>query len=404
MSTTLLRAPSLEHFPRMVRLALRSLERLNTGRLLVQLPDGGEIALGREHQPAALIRLHNWNLFGAVVRSGDIGLAQTYIAQDWSTPDLPALLKLLIANRESLDSLIYGSWWGRLAYRLRHALNRNTRTNSRRNIQAHYDLGNDFYRLWLDATMNYSSAWFQGDLSSDLEQAQHAKVRRALLSAGVGSGSRVLEIGIGWGALAEKATSELGAHVTGVTLSDEQLAWARRRLDAAGLATQSDLRLQDYRDINDAPFDAICSIEMVEAVGESYWPTYFQTIHRLLKPGGRACVQSIVIDDTLFERYRGGTDFIQQYIFPGGCLPSRGRFIEEARRAGLTVVESFAFGRDYAETLRRWAKAFQKNREAVLRQGFDQRFMQTWAFYLAYCEAGFDSGNLDVIQFTLTRD
>ncbi len=339
-----------------------------------------------------------------MLRSGDIGLAEGYIDQHWSTPHLADLLRLLMVNRDELESLVYGAWWGRLAYRLRHLLNRNTRTGSRRNIHAHYDLGNAFYQLWLDPSMNYSSAWFQGDLEGDLTQAQHAKVRRALHSAGVQPGSRVLEIGCGWGALAEMAAGEFGAQVTGVTLSTEQLAFAQARMQAAGLALQTELRLQDYRDIEEAPFDAICSIEMIEAVGQAYWPSYFGTVARLLKPGGHACVQSIVIDDALFERYVQGTDFIQQYVFPGGCLPSPARFRAAAQQAGLRVVEEFAFGADYAETLRRWHRQFTPQRAEVLAQGMDVKFLRTWEFYLAYCEAAFDSRNIDVVQYTLVKD
>src|SRR5690606_20822647 len=271
------------------------------------------------------------------------GLAESYIAQSWSTPHLADLLRLLMANRDALQSMVYGAWWGRLAYRLRHLLNRNTRAGSRRNIHAHYDLGNAFYQLWLDPSMNYSSAWFQGDHQSDLTQAQHAKVRRALRSAGVRPGSRVLEIGCGWGALAEMAASQFQARVTGVTLSSEQLAFARTRMLIAGIAQKTDLRLQDYRDIQDEPFDAICSIEMVEAVGKAYWPSYFGAVARLLKRGGRACIESIVIDEALFDRYVQGTDFIQQFVFPGGCLPGPSGFRAAAQQAGLQVVEAFAF-------------------------------------------------------------
>ncbi|WP_313313485.1 cyclopropane-fatty-acyl-phospholipid synthase family protein [Pulveribacter sp.] len=386
------------------RSVLRLLQRLQHGTLHLELPDGSALQLGCAGPPQASMRLQRWKVLGAVLRSGDIGLAESYIDQDWSTPHLADLLRLLMANRDALQSLVYGGWWGRLAYRLRHLLNRNTRSGSRRNIQAHYDLGNAFYRLWLDPSMNYSSAWFQGDLSGDLAQAQLAKMRRALDSAGVRPGSRLLEIGCGWGAVAELAASQYQAHVTGVTLSAEQLAFARERLQAAGLTGRADLRLQDYRDIDDAPFDAICSIEMVEAVGQAYWPSYFATVQRLLKPGGRACVQSIVIDDRLFERYVRGTDFIQQYVFPGGCLPSPTRFRAAARQAGLRVVEEFAFGADYAETLRRWHREFTRQRAQVLEQGFDAAFLRTWEFYLAYCEAAFDSGSIDVVQYTLARD
>ncbi len=389
--------------PSAARHGLRLLERLRHGTLDLELPDGRTLQLGQGKHPRAMLRLHNWSVFEAVMRSGDIGLAEAYIGQDWSTPHLAALLGLFMENRKELESLVYGSWWGKLAYRLRHLLNRNTREGSRRNIHAHYDLGNSFYKLWLDPSMNYSSAWFQGNLAGDFTEAQDAKVRRALCSAGVKPGSRLLEIGCGWGALAEMAAGEFSAQVTGVTLSTEQLAWGQARMQAAGLESRADLRLQDYRDITDEPFDAICSIEMVEAVGQAYWPSYFDALGRLLKPGGRACIQSIVIDDALFDRYVKGTDFIQQYVFPGGCLPSPSRFREEAQRAGLRVVEEFAFGADYAETLRRWHLQFDQMRARVLEQGFDATFMRTWEFYLAYCEAAFDAGSIDVVQYTLVK-
>ena len=268
-------------------------------------------------------------------------------------PDLTGLLRVLVQNRAEVDRVIFGSWIGRLAYRIKHLLQRNTRSNSKKNIHAHYDLGNDFYALWLDPTMNYSSALFGGDLSQTLSQAQNAKVRRALQQVDLKPGSRVLEIGCGWGALAEMATKEHGAHVTGVTLSTEQLDFARARMQRQGVAAQADLRLQDYRDIADGPYDAVCSIEMIEAVGQGFWPTYFATVARMLKPGGKACIQSIVIADALFERYLESTDFIQQYIFPGGCLPSPSEFKAQARAAGLEVVQEHAFGHDYALTLQR---------------------------------------------------
>jgi len=389
--------------PAAARQGLRLLQRLQHGTLHLDLPDGRTLRLGHGGPPHASLRLHDWRVFGAVLRSGDIGLAEGYIDQDWSTPNLAELLRLLMANRQALESLVYGAWWGRLAYRLRHLLNRNTRAGSRRNIHAHYDLGNDFYRLWLDPGMNYSSAWFQGDLAGDLSAAQDAKMRRALRSAGVQAGSHVLEIGCGWGALAEMAAAEAGARVTGVTLSAEQLGFAQARVQAAGLAQQVELRLQDYRDIQDAPYDAIVSIEMLEAVGQDYWPGYFATLARLLKPAGRACVQSIVIDEALFDRYVRGTDFIQQYVFPGGCLPSASRFRAAAEQAGLRVVDELAFGGDYAETLRRWHGRFAQARAQVLAQGFDASFVRTWEFYLAYCEAAFDSRQIDVVQFSLVK-
>ncbi len=342
-------------------------------------------------------------MFGAVLKSGDIGFAESYIAGDWSSPDLVALLNLFVANRKTMDDVIFGSWWGRLAYRIKHLLNRNTKTNSRKNIHAHYDLGNAFYQLWLDETMNYSSALFEGNTQQSLPQAQHAKVRRALSMAGVQPGHRVLEIGCGWGALAEKGAAEFGAHVTGVTLSTEQLHYAQERLARQGLSELADLRLQDYRDIADEPFDAICSIEMIEAVGKEYWPTYFQTVERLLKPGGRACIQAITIRHDLFDRYLKSTDFIQQYIFPGGCLLSPQIVEQQAAQAGLKVVDSLPFGKDYGLTCKLWRERFLDQRDAVLALGFDERFMRIWEFYLAYCEAGFETGDIDVVQFTLSK-
>jgi cyclopropane-fatty-acyl-phospholipid synthase len=391
--------------PTAARAALALLRRLQVGTLDVQLPDGEVLHFGTglAAEPRASLRLLDWGVCQAALRSGDIGFAEAYIQGHWTTPDLAALLKLFVANRDAIDTMVYGSWWGRLAYRLRHLLNRNSKAGSRKNIHAHYDLGNAFYRLWLDETMNYSSAWFNGDRAQPMPAAQHAKVQRALAECRLQPGQRLLEIGCGWGALAEAATRDLGARVTGVTLSTEQLAFAQDRLARQGLAGQADLRLQDYRDIADGPFDAIASIEMFEAVGREYWDGYFQTLHRQLKPGGHACIQSITIRDDLFERYVQGTDFIQQYIFPGGLLPSPSAFRAQAAKAGLTVVNELDFGTDYAETLRRWRADFLRQEGAVRQLGFDTRFMRTWEFYLAYCEAAFDAGNTSVVQFTLRR-
>lgn len=404
MNTTTASSLSIpEGAPAAARSALKLLQRLQHGTLMVQLPDGSTQCLGNGELPHAAITLKNWNVCAAALKSGDIGFAETYIAGDWTTPSLTDLLKVFISNRKDVEDVIYGSWAGRLLYRIKHLLNRNTKTNSQKNIHAHYDLGNAFYELWLDGTMNYSSAWFDGDMDRPMRDAQHAKVRRALRMAGVQPGHRVLEIGCGWGALAEMATTEFSASLTGVTLSTEQLAFARERMTRAGAQDRADLRLQDYRDINDGPYDAICSIEMVEAVGREYWPTYFQSVSRLLKPGGRACVQSIVIDDALFDRYIASTDFIQQYIFPGGCLPCPREFRAQAHAAGLAVVDEFAFGADYAETLRRWRDSFLAAKNQVLQLGFDERFIRIWEFYLAYCEAAFAMANIDVVQYTLQK-
>lgn len=389
--------------PASARAVFKLLGRLAHGTLDVQLPDGEQMRFGSGAAPRAAIRLHDWQVCGAAIKSGDIGFAESYIAGHWTSPDLVALLTLFIANRDAIESVVYGSWWGSLAYRLKHLLNRNSRRGSKKNIHAHYDLGNPFYKLWLDETMNYSSALFEGDLTRPTADAQWVKVRRALAECGLQPGQRLLEIGCGWGAVAEVAARDVGAHVTGVTLSHEQLAWAKDRLERQGLAPMADLRLQDYRDIADGPFDAVVSIEMFEAVGREYWGTFFETLRRQLKPGGRACLQSITIRDDLFDRYVKSTDFIQQYIFPGGLLPSPQAFRAEAKKAGFEVVNELAFGADYAETLRRWRLQFLAHDPQVRKLGFDQRFMRIWEFYLAYCEAAFATGNTDVMQFTLRR-
>jgi cyclopropane-fatty-acyl-phospholipid synthase len=394
------------HAPTAAHTCLKLLQKLVHGSLLVHWPGGTVQRFGKaepEHPVSASLHIHHWDVCKAVLKSGDIGFAESYLEGKWTAPDVVTLLRVFIANRREVEDMIYGTWLGRLAYRARHLLRRNTKANSQKNVHAHYDLGNNFYQLWLDGTMNYSSAWFDGDHRQDLAQAQHAKVRRALRMAQVQPGDRVLEIGCGWGALADKATTEFAAQVTGVTLSTEQLAWAQNRLQALGQGHQADLRLQDYRDIQDAPFDAVCSVEMLEAVGQAYWPTYFQTVARLLKPGGHACIQSIVIDDALFARYVGSTDFIQQYIFPGGCLPCPSEVRKQAKAAGLQVVDELAFGADYGETCRRWRVSFMAQRSQVLAQGFDERFIRIWEFYLAYCEAAFAQANIDVVQFTLRK-
>ena len=389
--------------PASARAVLKLLNRLRHGSLTLQLPGGRMQRFGSQTLPHATLVLHNWRPCSAALKSGDIGFAESFIAGDWSTPNLTELLRVLVKNRAEVEDVIYGTWAGRLLYRIKHLLHRNTRANSQKNIHAHYDLGNAFYQLWLDDSMNYSAAMFHADLTQPMAHAQATKVRRALTEAGAKPGDRVLEIGCGWGALAEMACIEFDASVTGVTLSTEQLAFAQTRMQRLGMAERADLRLQDYRDINDAPFDAICSIEMVEAVGREYWPTYFATVAKLLKPGGKACLQSIVIDDALFERYVGSTDFIQQYIFPGGCLPCPSEFRAHAQAAGLKVVNVYAFGHDYAETLKRWRERFLAQREAVLQGGFDERFMRIWEFYLAYCEAAFMENNIDVLQVTLQK-
>lgn len=384
--------------PRTARALLALLERIGHGSLALTLPDGRRLAFGRG-EPHAAIRLANWNLFDATLKSGDVGFAETFMAGDWATDSLAAVLDVAVANRAALDDAVYGRWWGRLALRIRHLLNRNSRAGARRNIHAHYDLGNAFYRLWLDPGMTYSSALFDGDERRSLEQAQQAKYRRVLDELALPAGASVLEIGCGWGAFAELAARD-GLRVRGLTLSTEQLDYANRRVAHAGLQPQVQFALQDYRD-ETGRYDGIASIEMFEAVGEAWWPAWFDTVRRSLAPDARAVVQVITIDDALFERYRRSTDFIQQYVFPGGMLPSPSAFEAQLRRAGLRVARSFAFGPDYARTLAIWRETFVARLAQVRALGFDARFERLWEFYLAYCEAAFRRGNTDVIQYTL---
>ncbi|MCX7893057.1 MAG: cyclopropane-fatty-acyl-phospholipid synthase family protein [Burkholderiales bacterium] len=387
--------------PVAARIVLSILRRLEHGHLVVTLPDGSRREFGAG-APAASIAFRDWSAFAATLASGDVGFGEAYVDGKWHTGDLAGLLGLLAANRDAIDRAVYGGFWGGLAHRVRHWLNANTRRGSRRNIAAHYDLGNDFYALWLDPSMTYSSALFAGHTARDLESAQRAKYRRVLARLAPRPGDHILEIGCGWGAFAELAAREHGCRVTGITLSTEQLAYARERVRAAGLAGRVAIELTDYRDLRGA-FDHVVSIEMVEAVGERYWPAYFAAIARALRPAGRAVIQAITIDDRLFARYRSGTDFIQQHVFPGGMLPSPARFRAEAGRAGLAVADAYAFGADYAETLRRWRQAFLRRLPEVRALGYDERFVRLWEFYLAYCEAGFATRCTDVFQFELSR-
>jgi cyclopropane-fatty-acyl-phospholipid synthase len=394
--------------PAAARLLTVLLDRLPLGALDLVAPDGetrrygpgGACAPEVPAMPARL-ELHDWSVASAALRGGDVGFGESYIAGHWDTPDLVHLLTLLAANQPALERAFYGHWWTRGLLRLRHFLNANTRRQARRNIVAHYDLGNAFYGLWLDPTMTYSSALFDGDPSRTLAAAQQAKYDRMLAELALAPGSRVLEIGCGWGGFAETA-ARAGHHVTGVSLSDAQTAYARARLDRAGLATRTDLRIQDYRDVR-TRYDGVASIEMFEAVGERYWPAYFRAVRKALASGGRACIQAITIAEERFARYRTQSDFIQQYIFPGGMLASPARLVAEASAAGLQLERVRTFGRDYAETLERWLAAFDAQAGAVRAQGFDERFIRCWRFYLAYCAAGFATGTTDVGQYTFVR-
>jgi len=375
------------------RTVFSMLEKLQGGMLDVRLPDGANVVFG-DGVPGVTLQVHDEAMFGRVLARGDIGLAEAYLDGLWDAPDLTGFLTLLARNRDALQKAVYGAWHKLLAARVRHYLNHNSKAGSQRNIMAHYDLGNDFYRLWLDPGMSYSAAIFtQG--SDSLEIAQCAKYRRILDQLQAAPGERVLEIGCGWGGFAELA-ERAGLQVTGLTLSPAQLEWAQGRVASA------DLRLQDYRDLEER-FDHVVSIEMFEAVGERWWPTYFAGVAQALKPGGRAVIQSITIRDDLFADYRKGTDFIQQYIFPGGMLPSRSEFRRQAAQQGLVVQDEFAFGLDYARTLAHWRESFEAAWPDIAALGFDETFRRLWRMYFCYCEAGFLAGNIDVVQFELAH-
>jgi cyclopropane-fatty-acyl-phospholipid synthase len=376
------------------RLVFALLERLEGGPLEVRLPDGAGTLFGNGEHPVTL-QVHDEAMFSRLLARGDIGLAEAYLDGDWDSPDITALLALLARNREQLRRAVYGSWQALLVARLRHRLNGNSRSGSRRNIMAHYDLGNEFYRQWLDPSMSYSAALYRAADDGSLEAAQDAKYHRILDCLHARPGQSVLEIGCGWGGFADVAV-RAGLNLTGLTLSPAQLEWARRRVPSA------DLRLQDYRDTREQ-YDHVVSIEMFEAVGERWWPTYFRTVGRALKSEGRAVIQSIVIDDKLFADYRKGTDFIQQYIFPGGMLPSRSAFRAAAARQGLVVRAEYAFGADYARTLAAWRAGFERNWRAIAALGFDEDFRRLWRLYLSYCEAGFHASSVDVVQFELAH-
>ena len=389
--------------PRSARAVLGLLDKIAHGTLELRLPDASFLRCGDGSSlgASATLEIDDWAVFDRLIAHADLGLAESWIEGQWQTPDLPALLTLLANNREALGNAVYGQWWSLLSARLRHLFNDNSRRGSRRNIIAHYDLGNDFYRLWLDPSMSYSSALFAGDASASLHSAQLAKYRRILRRLAVRPGQRILEIGCGWGGFAEIAAREAGAQVVGVTLSPAQLDYSRQRMARAGLDQQVRIELCDYRDLGGEQYDRIVSVEMIEAVGERWWPSYFATLARLLAPEGRALVQSITIADALFARYRRGTDFIQQHVFPGGMLPSPSAFAQQAAKAGLAVHDRFAFGADYSRTLAEWSARFEAQWPAIEAQGFDARFHRLWQFYLAYCQAGFNSGCTDVMQFEL---
>lgn len=385
--------------PRRAATALAILDRLRAGSLELTLPDAQWRQLGRG-ACVARMRVNDWRVFDVALGKGDIGLAEAYIDGWWDTDNLPGLLTLLAKSRNVLKEAVYGNALRLLGYRLQHLLRSNTREGSRRNIMAHYDLGNRFYETWLDATMSYSGALFDGEHSRSLDDAQRAKYRRILDQLDTSPGQQVLEIGCGWGGFAEIATREYGLRVLGLTISPSQLEYARQRATARGFADLASFELRDYRDER-GRYDHVVSIEMFEAVGERFWPAYFAQLRDRLKPGGSVVVQVITIDDALFGRYRRGTDFIQRYVFPGGMLPAPAVFRRRATGCGLQVCGEFRFGDDYAHTLALWAARFEQMQAAIRAQGFREDFVRLWRFYLAYCEAGFRAGSTDVHHFTL---
>jgi cyclopropane-fatty-acyl-phospholipid synthase len=383
-------------------IAARLLQRLHSGSLCIELPGGERLhARGSQPGPDATLRLHRWRPLWRLLLQGDIGLATSYRGGDWTSPDLTALLLLGAANEEAWSSAVQGSAPWRAISRLLHLARANTRRGSRQNISFHYDLGNAFYAQWLDASMLYSSALYPTGRET-LEEAQELRLDAIVRLLDTPPGARVLEIGCGWGALAAAVAQRHAAHVTGLTLSTEQLAHAQALGGRLGIAKKLDLRLQDYRDVQGS-YDRIVSIEMLEAVGERYWSTYFDVLRQRLAKDGQAVLQVITIGEPWFDGYRSGADFIQRFIFPGGMLPTRGALREHASAAGLRLEEDLHFGESYARTLVDWRQRFLANWPAIAEQGFDEGFRRMWEYYLCYCEAGFRSGRIDVGLYRLVH-
>ncbi|MES3028184.1 MAG: cyclopropane-fatty-acyl-phospholipid synthase family protein [Pseudomonadota bacterium] len=397
------RLPELAGSPSAFRFAAR-LMALNwrAGELIFVTPAGRELRIaGAEPGFEATIIIHDFRFMRRVLASGDIGFAEGYMAGEWDTPDLSAVLSAVSLNFDRLAKLVLGNPVARAVNFVGHRLNANTRKGSRKNIHAHYDLGNAFYSRWLDQTMTYSSALYEHP-DQPLDQAQTHKYRSLAQGMGLSSGQSVLEIGCGWGGFAEFAAKEVGAKVTGITISREQFDFARKRMFEQGLSDRVDIQMIDYRDVQGC-FDRVASIEMFEAVGERYWPAYFDKIRDVLVPGGRAGLQIITIRDEFFESYRRRADFIQKYIFPGGMLPSEERLKPITERSGLNWTGINRFGEDYADTLAEWARRFEGAWGEVTHLGFDERFRKLWRFYLSYCEAGFRTGRTNVVQLSLAK-
>ncbi|WP_292050791.1 MULTISPECIES: SAM-dependent methyltransferase [unclassified Brevundimonas] len=390
--------------PRIFGLFLRLLSANWTwGQLDIVLPNGNEHRLvGPRPGHRAVLRIKSYRMAGRVLKGGDIGFAEAYMAREFDTPHLAVLLETLANNYEGIRRLFDGNRIGQVVNWIGHRLNRNSREGARRNIHAHYDLGNSFYALWLDRTMTYSSGRYGGTVRT-LEEAQTAKYASLARMMDLRAGETVLEIGCGWGGFAEYAAKVIGAKVTGITISREQYDYTRERMVRQGLSEQVDIKLIDYRDVQ-GQFDRVASIEMFEAVGQEYWPAYFGKVREVLRPGGRAGLQIITIRNDLFDGYNKRTDFIQKYIFPGGVLPSEESLASVVAGAGLATRAVERFGISYADTLAAWGRRFSAAWPDIQRihDRFDDRFHQLWMFYLAYCEAGFRSRRIDVIQMAVS--
>ena len=389
--------------PAIAKVFYSLMKRLDSGSLSFTSPEGYTTIFRGAHEGVrADLRFADWGVASEAFKSAEIGLAECYRDGRVFTSDLTAFLMLCTENQSALESVFYGKPLVALMFRIKHMLRSNTRANARKNIHAHYDLSNDFYRLWLDDTMTYSSAVFHGDYSTPMAEAQTAKYERILQVLNPAPGATILEIGCGWGGFAEHAARTRNVKVTCITLSRAQLEFAAARITAAGLDQLVELHLIDYRDVR-GEFDYVVSIEMFEAVGERFWPTYFKAVHDRLKRGGRAVIQSITIDEAAFPRYRETSDFIREYIFPGGMLAPIPRFIADANAAGLSAGEPFRFGIDYAETLKWWLHRVNEKVADIKLLGFDEKFLQLWRFYLCYCEAGFRTGRTNVMQIELAK-
>ncbi|MCA0872174.1 cyclopropane-fatty-acyl-phospholipid synthase family protein [Seohaeicola saemankumensis] len=388
--------------PRYFAQVMEMLARMERGRLDITLPDGRVFrAEGAAPGAVAEITVHNPDLFARLIREGDLGFSDAYLDEWWTTPDLMAFMDLVHQGSETVYDGFPGAGLIRAYEKMRFWLQRNHKAQARKNIAHHYDLGNDFYQLWLDDTMTYSSAIFETGQES-LEKAQTAKYASMIDQMGAKPGDHILEIGSGWGGFAEYAAQQRGMRVTGLTISQEQLSYARERIEKAGLSDRVDFKLQDYRD-EKGSYDGIASIEMFEAVGQKYWPVYFDTVRERLKPGARATLQIITVADRRWEVYKRGVDFIQKHIFPGGMLPCPRLLREQVDRAGLTFERSIEFGHSYDLTLRRWYDTFNGKWDQVAALGFDDRFRRMWNFYLTSCAAAFDNETCDVTQMTVAR-